>query len=206
MEKKKPFLIFKDFVSPLACEQIITDLKIHNTYPIIGQDGSPRKSIFHNNLNTTRIMNRFDDVVSKMEENFDTSYLGTHQLMFEWYPTQYKKVETVCDAYHYKKSDGWKKANLLDFTAILWLNEFNDSSDFDPYYEVYGGNLNFPNFDINFKPSRGTLLLFPSTPNFVYNVGNISYGSLTQVHFQIRTATGFTFNKDEYDMNPKNWD
>lgn len=206
MQKKKPFLIFEDFVNPLACEQIINDLRIHTTYPLIGQDGSPRKSIFHNNLNTTRIMRMFDGVVTELESNFDTTYLGTHQLMFEWYPTNYKKVEPVCDAYQYTKKEGWKKSNLLDFTGILWLNDFNDSEDFDPYFEVYGGNLNFPNFDINFKPQRGTLVIFPSTPNFVYNVGQISYGSLTQVHFQIRSTGDFQYNQDEYDLNPESWD
>jgi len=206
MEKKQPFLIVREFLNPLACEQIIEDLRVHNTYPIIGQDGSPRKSIFHNNLNTTRIMRMFDGVVTRLEENFNSTYLGTHQLMFEWYPTKYKKVEPVVDAYQYTKNDGWKRANRIDFTGILWLNDYNDGGEFDPYFEVYGGNLNFPNFDINFRPERGTLVLFPSTPNFVYNVGEISYGSLTQVHFQIRSTGDFQFKKEDYDLNPSNWD
>lgn len=206
MEKKKPFLILREFLNPLACEQIIDDLRVRNTYPIIGQDGTPRKSVFHNNLNTTRIMRMFDGVVTQLEENFDTTYLGTHQLMFEWYPTKYKKTEAVVDAYQYHKNDGWKRSNLIDFTGILWLNDYNDQGEFDPFFEVYGGNLNFPNFNINFRPERGTLVLFPSTPNFVYHVGEVSYGSLTQVHFQIRSTGDFQFNKEDYDLNPSNWD
>jgi len=205
MNKKSPFLVIPEFLPPMACERILDDLPIGRMRPLTGQDGTPREMVFHNQLNTLRIMQVFDPVVDNLEAHYETTYLGTHKLMFEWYPRKYNHKKLVVDSHLYDKKEGWKLSNRIDFTGILWLTTYNDQGDFEPSFETYGGNLNFPNFDINFKPQRGTMVIFPSTPNFVYCVGPVHEGNLVQVHLQIRSEGGFQFRPEDYETDPTKW-
>jgi hypothetical protein len=203
--KENPFLIERNFIPPLLCERIIGDLKIDTMFPTVGQDGKPKSTIFSSRLNTERILSLFEPTVADLEKKYNTSYLGTHNLMFEWYPTNYVSSKIKTDGYVQKRDEGWVRYNLIDFTGILWLNDYNDKPDFDPRFEVRGGQLEFPMFDINFQPERGTLVLFPTAPNFAHTVAPVQIGSLTQVRFQIRSETPYEFNKENFEMNPDNW-
>jgi len=203
--KKNPFLIVENFISPLLCETIIRDLKIDTAFPTVGQDGNPKSTIFASRLNSTRVMHEFDSVVEEMESRYDTEYMATHNLMFEWYPTKYKPTQLKTDGFMQKRDEGWVRYNLIDFTGLIWLNDFNDKPDFDPYFEVFGGNLDFPMFDINFKPRRGTLIVFPTAPNFANSVAPVEIGSLTQIRLQIRSERPYEFDKTQFEMNPDNW-
>ena len=204
--KNNPFLIVENFISPLLCETIISDLKIDSTFPTIGQDGKPKSTIFSSRLNSNRIMQLFDPVAQAIESRYETNYMATHNLMFEWYPTKYKPTGIKTDGFIQKRDEGWVRYNLIDFTGIIWLNDFNDRPDFDPYFEVYGGTLDFPMFDINFRPQRGTLIIFPTAPNFAHTVAPVEVGSLTQVRLQIRSEEPYEFEKEKFEMNPDNWD
>lgn len=204
--KESPFLVSRNFIPPMLCERIISDLKIDNMFPSIGQDGKPKSTIFSSRLNSERIMSLFESTVPAIEEKYDTSYLGTHNLMFEWYPTNYMSSGIKSDGYIQKRDEGWVRYNLVDFTGILWLNDHNDQPDFDPVFEVRGGTLDFPMFNINFRPERGTLIIFPTAPNFAHSVAPVQIGSLTQVRFQIRSEPPYKFNKEEFEMNPDKWE
>lgn len=203
--KETPFLVERNFLSPLICEQIIGDLRIDSMFPSFGQDGKPKSTILHSRLNTQRILSVFEPTVDDLEKKYDTEYMGTHNLMFEWYPTNYVSSKIKSDGYVQKRDEGWVRYNLIDFTGILWLNDHNDKPDFDENFEVRGGQLEFPMFDINFKPERGTLIIFPTAPNFAHTVAPIQIGSLTQVRFQIRAEVPYEFNKENFEMNPDNW-
>lgn len=203
--KKIPFLIVENFISPLMCEQIISDLRIDSAFPTIGQDGTPKSTIFSSRLNSNRLMNLFEPVVEGIEKRYDVDYMATHNLMFEWYPTNYRPTKVKTDGYMQSRDEGWVRYNLVDFTGLLWLNDYNDATNFDPMFEVNGGNLDFPMFNINFQPRRGTLIVFPTAPNFAHSVAPINVGSLTQVRLQIRTETPYKFPKEDFEMNPDNW-
>jgi len=204
--KEIPFLIIEEFVSPLLCERILEDLRIDKAVPMKGQDGNPKVTILSSRLNSTRILQTFDDVIYKLENKFNTSYLGTHNLMFEWYPPGYQPTKVKTDGYMQTRERGWVRYNLIDFTGILWLNDHNDRPDFDPLFEVNGGKLEFPTFDINFKPQRGTLIIFPTAPNFANGVAPVNIGSLTQVRLQIRSTKPYEFHPENFELNPENWD
>lgn len=203
--KKAPFVVIDEFISPLLCERILYDLRIDRALPMKGQDGKPKPTILASRLNSDRIIQNFDRVVSRLEENFNTEYLGTHNLMFEWYPENYQPTQIKTDGYMQTREQGWVKYNLIDFTGILWLNDYNDKPNFDPNFEVNGGTLEFPTFDIKFKPSRGTLVLFPTAPNFANTVAAVNIGTLTQVRLQIRSTEPYKFNIDNFETDPANW-
>lgn len=203
--KQMPFLVIEEFLSPLLCERIIDDLRIDKALPMKGQDGKPKVTIFSSRLNSSRIIEAFDGVADSLEDRFDTEYMGTHNLMFEWYPTGYQPTQLKTDGFMQTREQGWVRYNLIDFTGILWLNDFNNNPDFDPNFEVNGGNLEFPTFDINFAPQRGTLVLFPTAPNFANVVAPINVGSLSQVRLQIRSTTPYKFDSNNFEMNPDNW-
>jgi hypothetical protein len=203
--KETPFLVERNFLPPMLCEQIIGDLKIDTMFPTFGQDGKPKSTILHSRLNTQRILSLFEPTVEELERKYNTEYMGTHNLMFEWYPTNYVSSQIKSDGYIQKRDEGWVRYNLIDFTGILWLNNFNDKPDFDENFEVRGGQLEFPMFDISFQPERGTLVLFPTAPNFAHTVAPVQIGSLTQVRFQIRSEVPYKFNKEDFEMNPDNW-
>lgn len=204
MPETIPFFIVKNFISPLACESIINDLRVLKTKPNIGQNGMPKKMTLMNKLNTIRLAETLDPYVSSMEEHFGFHYKGTHDIFFEWYPENSKVEPPKSDGFA-KNKDGWVRYKEIDFTGILWLNDYNEVPPFDPAYESYGGKLEFPNFDISFNPERGTLIVFPSAPNFVYTVSGVSIGSLTQAKFVIRAETPYNFEREKFNCNPADW-
>lgn len=199
-----PFFIVKDFISPLACERIIDDLRVLKTRPNIGQNGIPKKMVLMNKLNSIRLAQTFDPYVTELEKHFNFEYRGTHDISFEWFPESSKVEPPKSDGYA-KNKDGWTRYKEMDFIGIVWLNDYNEVAPFDPEYEVYGGKLEFPTFDISFNPARGTLIVFPCAPNFVYTVSGVQIGSLTQAKFVIRATTPYSFEKENFNCNPKEW-
>lgn len=201
---KIPFLVIKNFISPLACEKIIDDLKILKTPPMIGQNGKPKKMLFMNKLNEIRIASGFDKFVPEIENHFGFEYFGMHSMSFEWYPENSEAEAPKSDGWT-KLNNEWKRYKEVDFTGILWLNDYNDSADFDSNFETYGGKLEFPSFDVSFAPERGTLIVFPSAPNFLHTVANVKYGSLTQVRLTIRSEKPYVYNTQNFEPNAENW-
>jgi hypothetical protein len=202
---KIPFFIVRNFISPLRCEQIIDDLKVLKTRPMIGQNGKPKKMTLNSTMNAAILSQLFENYCEKFEQHYDCEYLGIHNWSFEWYPENTEAEPHKSDGYAKTKSGDWVRYREVDFTGILWLNDFNDETDFDNTFEVYGGKLEFPTFGISFQPERGTLILFPSAPNFFHTVSPVEAGSLTQVRSSIRTVKPYQYNKNNFEHDPNNW-
>lgn len=201
---KIPFFVVKEFISPLVCERIINDLRVHKTRPNIGQNGLPKKMVLMNKLNSTRLAQTFESYIPSLEKHFNFEYRGTHDIYFEWFPENSKAETPKSDGYA-KTKTGWTRYREVDFVGILWLNDYNDEPPFDPSFEAYGGKLEFPTFDISFTPERGTLVVFPSAPNFVYTVSDVTFGSSVQSKFTIRSEVPYNFDREFFDCNPRNW-
>lgn len=201
---KIPFFIVKNFISPLACEQIINDLRVLKTKPNIGQNGMPKKMILMNKLNSLRLAQTFEHYVPDLENHFGFEYRGTHDIMFEWFPENYKTEAPKSEGYALTKK-GWQRYREVDFVGVLWLNDYNEESPFDPSYETYGGKLEFTNFNFSFNPQRGTLIVFPTSPNFVNTVSSVQMGSSTQAKFIIRSETPYEYNINNFNSNPDSW-
>lgn len=171
---------------------------------MIGQDGKPKKMMFLNKLNQFRLMDSFKYYIPHVEEHFNCAYFGTHSVQFEWYPENTDAGHPKSDGYA-QTSQGWARHKEIDLTGILWLNEYNTDPEFDPRFECYGGKLEFPTFDISFKPERGTLIIFPVVPNFIHAVEKIHSGSLTQARFTIRTEVPYQYNPNNFNLNIESW-
>jgi hypothetical protein len=79
----------------------------------------------------------------------------------------------------------WLRTKNFDFTGVLWLSNFNDKVPFDGEFEVFGGKLEFPQYGFSLNPEQGTLVIFPSVPNFINSITSISLGDLYQVRIRI---------------------
>lgn len=188
----------------MACEQIINDLRVLKTRPNIGQNGMPKKMVLMNKINSLRLTHTFEPYIESLEDHFGFEYKGTHDIFFEWFPENYKTESPKSDGYELTKR-GWQRYKEVDFIGIVWLNDYNEEAPFDSTYETYGGKLEFPNFDFSFNPKRGTLVVFPSAPNFVNTVSSVQMGSLTQTKFVIRSEVPYEYDKNSFDSNPKSW-
>lgn len=202
--KKIPFLVIKNFISPLTCESIINDLKVLKTPPMIGQNGKPKKMLFLSKLHEMRISQVFEQFVPTIERHFDFEYFGMHRMSFEWYPENSEAESPKSDGFSKIKGE-WQRYKEIDFTGIVWLNDSNESTYFDPSFECFGGKLEFPTFDVSFSPERGSCIIFPSAPNFIHTVSNVKAGSLTQIRLTIRSEKPYNYVPLNFEHNPDNW-
>ena len=188
----------------MACEQIINDLRVLKTRPNIGQNGMPKKMVLMNKLNSLRLAQTLEPYIPTLEEHFEFEYRGTHDISFEWFPENYKVEAPKSEGYALTKK-GWQRYKEVDFIGVLWLNDYNDESPFDPSFETFGGKLEFTNFDISFNPQRGNLIIFPTAPNFVNTVSDVKMGSLTQAKFIIRSEKPYEYDANMFNPSPKDW-
>lgn len=206
MVNKPPFFLVRNFISPLMCENIITDLGIHRTPPMMSQAGNPKEMLFVNKLNERRLADVFDRYIEELENHFGADYLGTHSIHFEWYPTGSKVKNAKSDGYVLDRDNQWVRNKEIDLVGILWLNDYNPNGDtFDESYEAYGGKLEFPNFNISFNPERGSLVVFPTAPNFVYTISDVYGGDMTVAKFTIRTEKPYAYDANKFNHDPTEW-
>ena len=68
MNYKSPFLVVKDLISPLQCEDIITRLK--HTTPNTDQMGKPTVTYKGNQLSEIRVLPEFVNVMPQVEDYY----------------------------------------------------------------------------------------------------------------------------------------
>lgn len=202
---KSPFLIFREFISPLQCEDIISGN--NNLYPQVDKFGNPIPLFFGNNLVEVRLIPKLEEeVIPKMEDHYNTKIKGIKPFTMEWYPEGYTsdKIKPRCENSAFIGGK-WMRINDNDFTGILFLNEYQNEVPFDEIYEVYGGELEFPNHKFSFRPQRGTLVIFPGAPNFLNATASIESGELTQIRIHIASENLFVYDKNLYTGDYKTW-
>jgi hypothetical protein len=193
---KSPFLIEQHLISPLLCEEIINDMEFFQ--PDIDIDGIPIKSVRHSEGYEDIILARFKHAMQlRMEKTFDVKYEGTTDMVFEIYPQDCEGEPPHGENCNHLRGK-WVMTKEDSFTGVLFLSDHNDKPPFESDYEVYGGNLEFPQHDFNFNPERGTMVIFPSGPHFINATRAIAASNLYQVRFHIVT-------KDIYMYNPENF-
>lgn len=201
---KSPFLVFEEFISPLQCEDII--IGNNNTLPNYDKDLNIRPLYFGNKLAEVRISPLIiEQVIPRVEDYFDVDVKGLTEFEFEWYMEGYSGDDPIrCENSSYINGE-WKRINDHDFTGILFFNDYNDKSPFDPEFEVYGGALEFPTHDFSFNPNRGTLVVYPGAPNFINHVAAVEAGELTLLRFHLATHEPYVYNMDEFPGNYRTW-
>jgi hypothetical protein len=207
MAYKSPFLVVKDLLSPLNCEDIITRLK--HSFPNLDQLGNPTVSYKGNTLSEFRITTLFREVMPNIEEHYGFQHKTLTPFIFEWYPTGFAGQKAACEGSMPTSKRGesmvWQKVKDYDFTVIIFLNDLNDDTDFDERFEVRGGKLEFPTHDFGFNPRRGTALVYPCNPNFINAVGPVDVGNSNLIRFHIIGTEEYVYNQDDFPGGYMEW-
>lgn len=202
MHKKSPFYIVDEFLSPLQCEDIVA--RQNNIYPEVDKDDNPLKTVRENELTEMRVFPLVDDLIPHLENYYEFERKGVLPFKFEWYVEGFIPEPAKCASFQYGKNK-WNRISDIDFTGIVFLNDYNDKSPFDPSYEVCGGKLEFMNHKFGFNPKRGMLVFFPECPNFVNTISGIEAGELNLLRFHVVAKKLYNYNMNNFPGNYTLW-
>lgn len=204
---RSPFLVIEELVSPLQCEDMIQ--RLNHTIPNTDQKGDPTLTLKGNRLSEIRIMPRFKQVLPDIEKYYGFETRTMTPFNFEWYPTGYSGAAAKSEAYQMLGKRGkqatWNKVKDYDFTVIVFLNDYNEGTDFDADFEVRGGKLEFPTHDFGFTPVRGTTVIFPTRPQFVHAVSPVEAGDLNLIRFHIIAKEEYNYNMNDFPGGYREW-
>lgn len=181
---KSPFIIQPDFLSPLQCEKILSELGSYA--PNYDQEGEPQKVERHNVEWEQDIIDRFQDLKPEIETRYDCEYRGLEKPLFQSFPENAKipaEGPGCANSKYVRKR--WVKTRDVDLVAYVWLKDFNSNVPLDPRHEVFGGKLEFPAYNFSLVPQRGTLVMFPAGPHFITVISPILLGSLQQIKLTV---------------------
>jgi len=201
---KSPFYIVPKFISPLLCEQIVDGLNFIE--PDVDSNDNPVLTIKSHQKFEQVLFHYTQRLTKDLEKYYNVEYKGTKPFEFKWYPTDCKEDPITCDnAIYLKETNAWVKNKDRDLSGIIFLSDYNDKVPFDSMYEVYGGKYEFPSFNFGFQAQRGTLIIYPSGPNFSNAVSSVLFGDLFLAKFHIATKQSFIYNPTLFPGNPAVW-
>ena len=182
-----PFFIKKEFISPLICEEIISKLS----------DSESSEKLIHE---------RFKKLIPKIESHYETAIMSLTQISFEHFGTNSPGVEPHSENSSFLKKEGkWLRTSSRDFSAVLFMSDYQNNIPFDNDYEVYGGKLEFPQHEFGFNPQRGTLIIFPSDPHFINLTTAVKAGELYQARFHAVCKVPFLYNPENFPGDYTKW-
>lgn len=198
---KSPFIVVREFLSPLLCESIIQSLDV--TVPDTDKQERYIPSIRHNKKYEKVILEHLQPLFETFEQYYNVEYRALERPMFEWY------VEGIDDKWKCASSEylrqKWVRTRDRDLTGIIFLTNYQDTTPFDPDFEVVGGKLEFAQHGFGVNPERGTLVLFPSGPHFLHRTAGIEAGELFQVKFHIATQKPFIYQPADFPGDYRTW-
>jgi len=190
-------------MSPLRCEELVD--KLDFKHPNTDEEGVPQKTFRGDEVGELVVFDIFKSRIPEIERYYQMEYRGTEPMSFEWYPPYCLGEKPHCENSVYGTTKKWVRQKDRDFTCILFLSDFQETIPFDSDFEVFGGKLEFPQHGFGFNPERGTLLIFPSGPNFLNNTTPIAAGELFQVRFHIAAQTPYQYNPNRFPGNYLTW-
>ena len=198
---KSPFLVYEDFISPKQCENIVADMGFY--VPDINADGDPIKMMRHHDECEADLFDKIQAITPEVFNHYGSEYRGTEKMQFE-YLAEGVISQPYCDNSQYLRKK-WVKTKDRDFTGILFLTDYSDQSPFDEDYEVYGGKLEFIQHLFGFNPQRGTLVIFPAGPHFIYANAQIIAGDLFQVKFHFAAKSPYLHQPADFPGDYRTW-
>lgn len=205
---KSPFIVIQDFISPLACENIVRSI------PSSTANGNPTGDFGTNNgfsfaeISATGIVQEEIKTIipSLVEEHYSVKIKNVEKAFVEWYPTGAEgKIKCDNSTYIAGGAKKWVQHEKRDFSGILFLMDYNEKVPFDGEFEVYGGKLEFPQHGFGFNPQRGTLIIYPSGPYFINHITPVNFGELFLVRFFIETEPFYVYQAANFPGNYIQW-
>jgi hypothetical protein len=183
--------------------------RLNHIIPNTDQRGDPTVTYKGNKLSEMRGLQSFTPVLPKIEAHYQFETRTLTPFVFEWFPTGYSGAPAQCDSYQISGKRAanikWSKTKDYDFTVVIFLNDYNSGVDFDERFEVRGGKLEFPTHDFGFNPERGTMVVFPSRPNFVHAVTAVDLGDLNLIKFHIIAKDEYHYDMSNFPGGYKEW-
>ncbi len=198
-EIKSPFLVYQNFISPKLCDQILEKIKIEE--PTLTDDNIPLKMERFNVESQNIIFSKFKELIPEIETHYNLKYRGTEEILFQYFPTSGGIAEEPNCANSKFLRKKWVKIKDRDITGILWLKDYNSNVPIELKTDVYGGKLEFPQYNFSLHPQRGTLVLYPAYPHFITVISQILVGELYCARFQI-SAENWIYQPSNF---PGNW-
>lgn len=205
MQSKSPFFIIEEFISPLQCEKLVSSLALKKPSRLENGDPIAYERYLPNDSESTRILESLADHQEVINSYYATS-VASYSIKFQqfWENTKAPAQEISLPGWKYSRKK-WTKVANVDFVGIVWLKDYNDSVPLDPRYETYGGKLEFPSFDFSFVPTRGTMTIFPATPNFAYAISHVLFGSMEQLVVGVSANKEFVYKSDNFPGSYREW-
>jgi hypothetical protein len=171
----------------------------------------PDKNTKEDEVKTVKTSERAEAIVYErllgllpaLQSYYNFQYKGTETVQFEWYP-QGSEGEFQCENSNFLRGK-WLRTKQRDFTAILFLSEYQDDPQFESEFEVYGAKLEFVQHQFSFNPQRGTLVVFPSDPHFINITSKAYVGDAFQARIQIAAKTPYLYNPQDFPGNYTTW-
>lgn len=183
------------------CEEIVDQLDF--IVPDVSPSGALLPSVKTEADYEAYLFGQFLKYKDSIAAYFDSDHRATSEFTFTWYPTgAHEPMHAENSIYQNGK---WFRVKDRDLTCVLFLSDYQDKPPFDDEYEVYGGKLEFPQHGFGFNPQRGTLVVFPSVPQFVNGIAPILAGSLYLAKFHFATKTPLMYDPRKFPGNYTTW-
>lgn len=185
-----PFHVIEEFLSPLNCERIISELGIST--PSLHEDGHPMKHerLVKDPALLNLIQGALSEHIEAVQERYSALIKGMNVPLFQQY---FEDPKRPCELHRCENSElkrkKWVKVKDVDLVAYIWLKDFESGVPLDPRYEVYGGKLEFPAYNFSLVPQRGTMVLFPAGPHFITAISPVLVSSLEQIKFSLKLTS-----------------
>jgi hypothetical protein len=199
---KSPFLVYREFLSPKLCEQIIYNLNIYS--PDVDKEGKPLRVLRTHEKSEELIFDRFQTTMPLMQDHYKYDHQGTELVSFEYY-AEGVESKHQCENSVWTKAKKWARVRNRDFTCLLFLNTYQDQVPFDNDFEVYGGKLEFPQHNFGFNPERGTLIVFPSGPHFINVVAPVIAGELYVARWHVAALSPYLYQPVNFPGDYRSW-
>lgn len=202
---KSPFLVIREFASQKICDMLVEDVVMeHDTDP----DGKPLCAVAElSQHNGMILLEKLTEYRERIEHHFGMKSRGTTPMTITWMPAGATDGQDVrCGNAAYLRKQ-WIKNKDRDLTCHLFLSVHNDNTrdGFDPDYEVYGGKLQYPQYNFGFQAEAGTLIVHPSGPHFIHAYAPVLAGDLFYVTFHLAAEDIHVYNPEDFPGTPTSW-
>lgn len=199
---KSPFLIVKNFISPLECEAMVDSA--NRNFPNTDINNKPIKTIVKLPVYERRVWERLSEFFDNIEKYHNVEIDSLSGMDVEWYPAKSTQEGTRCENSKYFTKE-WKIINDYDFTVVVFLKDSNMTRAFDEDFECYGGKLEMVNHRFGFNPERGTAIIFPSNQYFLNATVPPLLGDLFQLRLHIICDKRFKYSPQNYQGDHSVW-